>query len=134
MFHLSLIERSESEVRHRTPNARRCTYMVIPHKVLQRTTCCTKCNPQNFERINISQPESFSSFVFQSSSGQSYLMVTPGSSLYFPAVDFIRASVDRVAVKQGASHLPVVLDCRFILGADYTAAKVNVFCELLEKH
>lgn len=57
------------------------------------------------------------------SSGISYLMVTLGNSLYFPAVDFIRASVGRAGVKQGASQLPVVVDCRFILGADYTAAK-----------
>ena len=51
-------------------------------------------------------------------------MVTLGNSLYFPAVDFIRASVGRAGIKQGASQLPVVVDCRFILGADYTAAKV----------
>lgn len=56
-------------------------------------------------------------------SGISYLMVTLGNSLYFPAVDFIRASVGRAGIKQGASQLPVVVDCRFILGADYTAAK-----------
>ncbi|KAK3907868.1 Sodium-independent sulfate anion transporter [Frankliniella fusca] len=62
-------------------------------------------------------------FLGQTSSGISYLMVTLGNSLYFPAVDFIRASVGRAGVKQGASQLPVVVDCRFILGADYTAAK-----------
>jgi sodium-independent sulfate anion transporter 11 len=50
--------------------------------------------------------------------------VTPGNSLYFPAVDFIRTSVGKAAVKQGLSHLPVIIDCRFILGADFTAAKV----------
>jgi sodium-independent sulfate anion transporter 11 len=53
-----------------------------------------------------------------------YLLVTPGNSLYFPAVDFIRTSVGKAAVKQGLSHLPVIIDCRFILGADFTAAKV----------
>jgi sodium-independent sulfate anion transporter 11 len=50
--------------------------------------------------------------------------VTPGNSLYFPAVDFIRTSVGKAAVKQGSSQLPVIIDCRFILGADFTAAKV----------
>lgn len=49
----------------------------------------------------------------------------PDNSLYFPAVDFMRASVGRAGVKQGSSHLPVVVDCRYILGADFTAAKVS---------
>lgn len=56
-------------------------------------------------------------------SGVEYLQVTPNNSLYFPAVDFIRASVGKAAVKQGSSQLPVIVDCRFILGADFTAAK-----------
>ncbi|KAI5723570.1 hypothetical protein M8J76_008161 [Diaphorina citri] len=56
-------------------------------------------------------------------SGQEYLLVTPGNSLYFPAVDFIRTNVGRAGVKQGSSQLPVVVDCRYILGADFTAAK-----------
>ncbi|GFG36223.1 hypothetical protein Cfor_11304, partial [Coptotermes formosanus] len=56
-------------------------------------------------------------------SGVEYLQVTPSNSLYFPAVDFIRTSVGKAAVKQGSSQLPVIVDCRFILGADFTAAK-----------
>ncbi|XP_069685809.1 sodium-independent sulfate anion transporter isoform X3 [Periplaneta americana] len=56
-------------------------------------------------------------------SGVEYLQVTPSNSLYFPAVDFIRTSIGKAAVKQGSSQLPVVIDCRFILGADFTAAK-----------
>jgi hypothetical protein len=62
---------------------------------------------------------------FQTHSGVEYLQVTPGNSLYFPAVDFIRTSVGKAAVKQGSSQLPVIVDCRFILGADFTAAKVS---------
>lgn len=54
-------------------------------------------------------------------------MVTPGNSLYFPAVDFLRTKVDKIGVKDGYSQLPVVIDCRHILGADFTAAKVNRF-------
>lgn len=59
----------------------------------------------------------------KTSSGGEYLLVIPDNSLYFPAVDFMRASVGRVGVKQGSSQLPVVVDCRYILGADFTAAK-----------
>uniref|UniRef100_A0A8D8SWT0 Sodium-independent sulfate anion transporter n=1 Tax=Cacopsylla melanoneura TaxID=428564 RepID=A0A8D8SWT0_9HEMI len=59
----------------------------------------------------------------KTSFGQEYLQVTPGNSLYFPAVDFIRTNVGRAGVKQGSSQLPVVVDCRYILGADFTAAK-----------
>ncbi|KAL3272434.1 hypothetical protein HHI36_013915 [Cryptolaemus montrouzieri] len=55
------------------------------------------------------------------SSGLEYLMITPGNSLYFPAVDFIKTSVGKAGVS--SNHLPVVIDCRFILGADFTAAK-----------
>ncbi|XP_015596315.1 sodium-independent sulfate anion transporter [Cephus cinctus] len=56
-------------------------------------------------------------------SGAEYLLVTPGNSLYFPAVDFIKQSVDRAGRKEGSSQLPVVVDCRYVLGADFTAAK-----------
>ncbi|GAB1859022.1 Sodium-independent sulfate anion transporter [Camponotus japonicus] len=56
-------------------------------------------------------------------SGADYLLVTPGNSLYFPAVDFIKQSVGNAAIKQGSSQVPVVVDCRYILGADFTAAK-----------
>ncbi|KAL0278308.1 UNVERIFIED_CONTAM: hypothetical protein PYX00_000163 [Menopon gallinae] len=53
--------------------------------------------------------------------GAEYLLVTPGNSLYFPAVDYIRASVSRAASKEGS--IPVVIDCRYVLGADFTAAR-----------
>ncbi|KAG8306811.1 hypothetical protein J6590_038752 [Homalodisca vitripennis] len=56
-------------------------------------------------------------------SGGEYLLVIPDNSLYFPAVDFMRTSVGRAGIRQGSSHLPVVVDCRYILGADFTAAK-----------
>ncbi|XP_025074802.1 sodium-independent sulfate anion transporter, partial [Pogonomyrmex barbatus] len=55
--------------------------------------------------------------------GAEYLLVTPGNSLYFPAVDFIKQSVGNAGIKQGSSQIPVVIDCRYILGADFTAAK-----------
>ncbi|XP_008197201.2 sodium-independent sulfate anion transporter [Tribolium castaneum] len=50
-----------------------------------------------------------------------YIMITPGNSLYFPAVDFIKTSIGNAGIS--SKHLPVVIDCRFILGADFTAAK-----------
>lgn len=64
---------------------------------------------------------------FQTSAGDEYLLVTPDNSLYFPAVDFLRSQVGKVGVKLGSRHLPVVIDCRYILGADFTAAKVFLF-------
>lgn len=64
-------------------------------------------------------------FWFQLTSGLDYLLVTPENSLYFPAVDFMRAKTDRAAVKMGQSKLPVVVDCKHILEADFTAAKVK---------
>ncbi|XP_076292343.1 sodium-independent sulfate anion transporter [Lasioglossum baleicum] len=56
-------------------------------------------------------------------SGAEYLLVTPGNSLYFPAVDFIKKSVGNAGIKQGSCQVPVVVDCRYVLGADFTAAK-----------
>ncbi|XP_075211172.1 sodium-independent sulfate anion transporter isoform X2 [Lycorma delicatula] len=58
-----------------------------------------------------------------SSSGEEYLLVIPDNSLYFPAVDFLRSQIGKVGVKLGSRQLPVVIDCRYILGADFTAAK-----------
>lgn len=37
----------------------------------------------------------------------------------------MRAKTDRAAVKMGQSKLPVVVDCKHILEADFTAAKVR---------
>lgn len=60
----------------------------------------------------------------QTKSGRSFLMVTPGNSLYFPAIDFIRTTVGKAGIQEGSSQTAVVVDCRFVLGADFTAAKV----------
>ncbi|XP_065213413.1 sodium-independent sulfate anion transporter [Planococcus citri] len=59
----------------------------------------------------------------RTTSGHEFVMVTPGNSLYFPAVDFLRTKVGKIGIKDGYSRLPVVIDCRHILGADFTAAK-----------
>ncbi|XP_066587709.1 sodium-independent sulfate anion transporter-like [Prorops nasuta] len=60
---------------------------------------------------------------YTTSSGAEYLLITPGNSLYFPAVDFIKQSVGNAGKKEGSSQMPVVVDCRYVLGADFTAAK-----------
>lgn len=43
-------------------------------------------------------------------------MVTPGNSLYFPGVEYIRSCVSKAATKQGGCSLPVIVDCRYVLG------------------
>ncbi|XP_013199998.1 sodium-independent sulfate anion transporter [Amyelois transitella] len=61
--------------------------------------------------------------IITNPSGFSYLLVTVGNSLYFPGVEYIRQYVERAAKKQGGCSMPVVIDCRYVLGADFTAAK-----------
>uniref|UniRef100_A0A1Y1MPJ6 SLC26A/SulP transporter domain-containing protein n=1 Tax=Photinus pyralis TaxID=7054 RepID=A0A1Y1MPJ6_PHOPY len=53
--------------------------------------------------------------------GLEYILITPGSSLYFPGIEFIKSNIGKAGLK--SLHLPVVVDCRHILGADFTAAK-----------
>lgn len=52
-----------------------------------------------------------------------YLHITPGNSLYFPGIDFLRTSVGKAARKDGVYRTPVVVDCRHVGGADFTAAR-----------
>ncbi|XP_052740362.1 sodium-independent sulfate anion transporter [Bicyclus anynana] len=61
--------------------------------------------------------------IVSNNTGSSYLMITVGNSLYFPGVEYIRQYVTRAAKKQGGCSMPVVIDCRYVLGADFTAAK-----------
>ncbi|RVE51301.1 hypothetical protein evm_004105 [Chilo suppressalis] len=61
--------------------------------------------------------------IVTNASGFSYVLVTVGNSLYFPSVEYIRQYVERAAKKQGGCSMPVVIDCRYVLGADFTAAK-----------
>lgn len=56
-------------------------------------------------------------------SGAGYILITLGNSLYFPGVEYIRTYVAKAAQKEGSNSLPIVIDCRFVLGADFTAAK-----------
>jgi len=75
-------------------------------------------------RLNLAHRLRHRPILLQTDRGAEYLLVTPGNSLYFPAIDFIKQSVGNAAIKQGSSQVPVVVDCRYILGADFTAAKV----------
>lgn len=50
-----------------------------------------------------------------------YLMLTPDRCLIFPSVEFMRNVINKQGRK---STLPVVIDCTYIYGADFTAAKV----------
>ncbi|KAJ8730050.1 hypothetical protein PYW07_017088 [Mythimna separata] len=61
--------------------------------------------------------------IVTNATGFSYVLVTVGNSLYFPGVEYIRQYVERAAKKQGGCSMPVVIDCRYVLGADFTAAK-----------
>ncbi|CAH2238317.1 jg17474 [Pararge aegeria aegeria] len=61
--------------------------------------------------------------IITNNTGSSYLLITVGNSLYFPGVEYIRQYVTRAAKKQGGCSMPVVIDCRYVLGADFTAAK-----------
>ncbi|XP_063533835.1 sodium-independent sulfate anion transporter [Cydia strobilella] len=61
--------------------------------------------------------------IVTNASGLGYLLVTVGNNLYFPGVEYIRQYVERAAKKQGGCRMPVVIDCRYVLGADFTAAK-----------
>ncbi|XP_014086185.2 sodium-independent sulfate anion transporter [Bactrocera oleae] len=53
--------------------------------------------------------------------GIKFLQLTPDRCLIFPSVEFVRNLVLKFGNK---TTLPVVIDCTYIYGADYTAAKV----------
>ncbi|XP_013100875.1 sodium-independent sulfate anion transporter [Stomoxys calcitrans] len=53
--------------------------------------------------------------------GYKFLKLTPDRCLIFPSVEFVR----NLVLKSGnKTSLPVVIDCTYIYGADFTAAKV----------
>lgn len=57
----------------------------------------------------------------QTSEEIKFLKLTPDRCLIFPSVEFVRNLVLKSGTK---TSLPVVIDCTYIYGADYTAAKV----------
>lgn len=80
--------------------------------------CCLK----NLEKIPFS-PDIFL-IVFQSRCGVEFLMLTPDRCLIFPSVDYVRNLVTKHSRRTGSGMTPVVIDCSYIYGADFTAAKV----------
>ncbi|XP_055531292.1 sodium-independent sulfate anion transporter [Wyeomyia smithii] len=52
--------------------------------------------------------------------GFRYVKLSPETGLFFPAVDFLRTSVIKVATER---QLPVVIDCTSVIGLDHTSAK-----------
>ncbi|XP_058444794.1 sodium-independent sulfate anion transporter-like isoform X2 [Malaya genurostris] len=52
--------------------------------------------------------------------GFRYIKLAPEMGLYFPAVDFLRTSVIKVATEQ---QVPVVIDCTAVIGLDHTSTK-----------
>ncbi|XP_055851243.1 sodium-independent sulfate anion transporter-like [Episyrphus balteatus] len=58
--------------------------------------------------------------ALETSCGQTFLMLTPDRCLIFPSVEFVRNVINKSGMK---TNVPVVVDCTYVYGADYTAAK-----------
>lgn len=56
----------------------------------------------------------------ETSCGQTFLMLTPDRCLIFPSIEFVRNVINKTGMK---TTVPVVVDCTYVYGADYTAAK-----------
>ncbi|XP_033610931.1 sodium-independent sulfate anion transporter isoform X3 [Cryptotermes secundus] len=54
--------------------------------------------------------------------GGEYVMVTPDSGLMYLAVDFLCTTVTKAGINQGSGSLPLVINCTYIKGMDYTTA------------
>ncbi|XP_058840157.1 sodium-independent sulfate anion transporter isoform X2 [Topomyia yanbarensis] len=52
--------------------------------------------------------------------GFRYIKLAPEMGLFFPAVDFLRTNVIKVATEQ---QVPVVIDCTAVIGLDHTSVK-----------
>ncbi|XP_062447752.1 sodium-independent sulfate anion transporter isoform X2 [Rhea pennata] len=53
-------------------------------------------------------------------SDQGELLVQPGSSLHFPAIEYLRDTVCRHALAGASSPCSVILDCHYVSSIDYT--------------
>ncbi|XP_071444272.1 sodium-independent sulfate anion transporter-like [Hetaerina americana] len=54
--------------------------------------------------------------------GREYLMITPDTGSYFPAIEYIRSEVSRIGVSEGRGVQPLVINCEHFKGMDYSAA------------
>lgn len=52
-----------------------------------------------------------------------YIRICPNIGLFYPAIDTLRQTINKAALKYEYSR-PVVLDCSKIIGLDYTSAEV----------
>jgi hypothetical protein len=51
-------------------------------------------------------------------------MVTPDIGLMYPAANYMYTSVSKAGMNQDDSPLPVIINCTYIKGVDYTTATV----------
>ncbi|XP_063240339.1 sodium-independent sulfate anion transporter-like isoform X2 [Bacillus rossius redtenbacheri] len=55
--------------------------------------------------------------------GGEYVLVTPDIGLLYPAMDYLRTELGKVASRDAKGILPVVVNCAYFKGADYTTAQ-----------
>jgi solute carrier family 26 (sodium-independent sulfate anion transporter), member 11 len=48
-------------------------------------------------------------------------MITPDRCLIFPSVDYVRNLINKQGLR---NHIPIVIDCSFVYGTDFTASTV----------
>jgi hypothetical protein len=51
-------------------------------------------------------------------------MVSPDIGLMYPAADYLCTTVSKAGMNQDGHFLPVVINCTYIKGVDYTIAMV----------
>ncbi|XP_063240337.1 sodium-independent sulfate anion transporter-like [Bacillus rossius redtenbacheri] len=56
-------------------------------------------------------------------SGGEYVLVTPDIGLLYPAMDYLRTELGKVASRDAKGKLPVVVNCAYFKGVDYTTAQ-----------
>ncbi len=52
-----------------------------------------------------------------------YLFVSLDRFVVFPSASDVRNKINKMGMRQGEAHMPLVLDCRHISNTDFTAAK-----------
>ncbi|KAK8753435.1 hypothetical protein OTU49_004486, partial [Cherax quadricarinatus] len=72
--------------------------------------------------------------AMQDGDDEAYVLVEPQSGLFFPSVDYVRTSVNKVGLTTASSRMTVVVDCGHFTGVDYTAVKgIKSLCNDFEK-
>ncbi|CAH0770876.1 unnamed protein product [Bemisia tabaci] len=60
---------------------------------------------------------------FQDTVTNPYILVRPNMGFFFPAVNYVYSTVNKIAITKGQSRFPFVFDCVNFKRADYTAVK-----------